>query len=266
MKQNFGWFKVDRCIIDSEIWKKPSEWLKIWVYILSNVNYADTESMKRGSNYFRASIIANDCQCSQRTVENFIKWAKVVGMVVTHKTSRGNVITVPNYEKYQSDVDTGSGTTSGTASHATSDTSMGASGDTIKEEENNKRRKEEKKDSVATFSSDDTPMMIADYLLWKIKQSKPNFKQPNMQIWASDIDKAIRIDNRTKDELIGCINWMYSTKKGEFWVSNILSGKKLREKFDTMESQMMRSREHKSAKVVQEWVPTDPFTGEPYAG
>lgn len=259
-----GWFRVDRGIIDSEIWEKPAEWLKIWLYILSNVNYADTETMKRGSNYFRASIIANDCGCSKRTVENFLKWGKVVGMVVTHKTARGNVITVLKYDKYQSSGDTGSDATSDTMSDTGSDTMVYASGDTIKEEENNTRRKEEKKESVATFSSDDAPMLVADYLLFKIKHEKPNFKQPNLQQWAADIDKAIRIDKRTKDELIGCINWIYS-KQGEFWAPNIMSGKKLREKFDTMEAQMMRSREYKNAKVIQEWEPTDPFTGEAYA-
>ena len=81
--------------------------------------------------------------------------------------------------------------------------------------------------------------MVADYLITKIRHEKPNFKQPNMSLWINDIDKAIRIDGRKESELIGCIDWIYSD--GDFWIPNIQSGKKLRDKFDTMESQMMRT-------------------------
>ena len=61
-----------------------------------------------------------------------------------------------------------------------------------------------------------------------------------MERWSKDIDLAIRIDHRTEQQLIACIDWIYSSA-GSFWIPNIMSGKKLREKFDTMESQMMRS-------------------------
>jgi len=82
---------------------------------------------------------------------------------------------------------------------------------------------------------------VAFHLLNKIKANKPNFKEPNIDTWTKDIDKAIRIDKRTEQELMGCIDWIYSDA-GSFWIPNILSGKKLREKFDTMESQMMSKK------------------------
>jgi uncharacterized sporulation protein YeaH/YhbH (DUF444 family) len=88
---------------------------------------------------------------------------------------------------------------------------------------------------------------VADYLLNKILSEKPNFKKPNMQTWAKDIDKAMRIDGRTEQELTGCIDWIYT--KGTFWIPNILSGRKLREKFDTMEAQMMRNSKSDTAMV-----------------
>lgn len=82
---------------------------------------------------------------------------------------------------------------------------------------------------------------VANYLLTKIIDNKPNFICKNIQAWIDDVDKAIRIDKRSKAELIGCIDWIYTNPKGAFWMPNILSGKKLREKFDTMEAQMMAS-------------------------
>jgi len=92
-----------------------------------------------------------------------------------------------------------------------------------------------------------TPLKIVNYLLKKIIENKPNFSYgiSTLERWTDDIDKAIRIDKRTETELIGAIDWIYSTDKGSFWIPNIMSGKKLREKFDTMEAQMMQTN-HKN--------------------
>jgi len=86
-------------------------------------------------------------------------------------------------------------------------------------------------------------MIVAKYLLSTIQSFKENFKTPNtLDSWVNDIEKAIRIDRRTREQLIGCIDWIYNSKQGEFWIPNILSGKKLREKYDTMEAQMMMAK------------------------
>jgi uncharacterized protein YdaU (DUF1376 family) len=79
---------------------------------------------------------------------------------------------------------------------------------------------------------------VARYLANKIKSEQPNAKV-NPHAWAKDIDKAIRIDKRTKEDLIGCINYIY--QENRFWVSNIRSGKKLREKYDTIEAQKLNT-------------------------
>ena len=84
---------------------------------------------------------------------------------------------------------------------------------------------------------------VATYLLNKILSYKPNFKRPSLKAWSADIDKAIRLDARTEQELMNCIDWIYGD--GSFWIPNILSAKKLREKFDTMESQMIKTRNKK---------------------
>lgn len=106
-------------------------------------------------------------------------------------------------------------------------------------------KKEFKKDKERSRNSCDASLRdahdVAFYLLQKILSIKPNFKQPNLETWAKDIDKAIRIDGRTKEQLIACIDYIYSPN-GAFWQANILSGKKLREKFDTIEMQAQRSR------------------------
>lgn len=96
-----------------------------------------------------------------------------------------------------------------------------------------------KKQLTNTNTNVATAEKIANHLLTKIKDHKPNFVPQAFHTWVTELDRAIRIDNRTEQELLGCINWIYSDNKGAFWIPNILSGKKLREKFDTMEAQMI---------------------------
>jgi hypothetical protein len=79
---------------------------------------------------------------------------------------------------------------------------------------------------------------VADYLLAKILNFNSTFKKENKS-WIRDIELAIRLDGRDKKSLINCIDWMYSSDKGRFWIANVLSGKKLRDKFDTMNTQAM---------------------------
>lgn len=82
---------------------------------------------------------------------------------------------------------------------------------------------------------------IAKYLFSTITSFNPTFKN-DWSKWVKDIELAIRLDKRTKDELINLINWIYNSKKGEFWISNILSGKKLREKYDSINIQMIADK------------------------
>lgn len=94
---------------------------------------------------------------------------------------------------------------------------------------------------VTNIKTSDDSNEVARHLENKILFNNPKAKT-NYQAWSEDIDRAIRIDKRTKDELIDCINWIYSDA-GTFWQANILSGKKLREKYDTMFAQANRPQQ-----------------------
>ncbi len=117
-----------------------------------------------------------------------------------------------------------------------------------KMKDNMKEEEEEEKTSLVLLvpsKIESDAQEVASYLLQKILEHKPNFKKPELTAWEKDIEKAINNDGRTVEGLIGCIDWIYSPT-GTFWIPNILSGKKLREKFDTMESQMMNNPKQKS--------------------
>lgn len=70
--------------------------------------------------------------------------------------------------------------------------------------------------------------------------------------WALDIDKIIRIDGRTVEDCTAVIDWCQSDS---FWAVNIMSGKKLRDKFDTLFGKMNASRpESKTEDTDDSWL------------
>lgn len=98
------------------------------------------------------------------------------------------------------------------------------------------------KDTLKVLSqSEIDAKFIAKYLYHTIESFDHSFKG-NWNNWIKDIEKAIRIDGRTKDQLKECIDWIYYSEKGSFWIPNILSGKKLREKFNTMSIQSKNTK------------------------
>lgn len=86
------------------------------------------------------------------------------------------------------------------------------------------------------YESDSLYYILAEELFKQICQNQ-EIKKPNFQKWADDIRKMIEIDKRTESQVRGMIQW---SQKNDFWSTNILSAKKLREKYDTMATQANR--------------------------
>lgn len=102
-----GCILLARKILKSSIWQqKPSWWLKVWIYILMEVNHKDNALFKRGENFFNYKEIFNDCNLitegnDTKSIDNLMRWLKSTGQITTHKTTRGFIISVCNYEYYQ---------------------------------------------------------------------------------------------------------------------------------------------------------------------
>jgi len=96
-----GCILLARKVQASGIWEKPSDWLKIFIYILQEVNHKGNTHYERGTNFFNLRDVASDCGVSRNIVYHFIKWGKSAKLLATRKTTRGVVIYVLNYDKYQ---------------------------------------------------------------------------------------------------------------------------------------------------------------------
>lgn len=92
---------LSRQIMESDIWNKPPEYLKIFLYILLKVNHED-KYHPRGSNFFNFSQQLPS-GVTKNQVYDFLRWAKSknVNILTTRKTTRGIVVKVNNYNKFQ---------------------------------------------------------------------------------------------------------------------------------------------------------------------
>lgn len=102
-----------------------------------------------------------------------------------------------------------------------------------KEKEKEKEKKKEKKTSRHKFETCDTN--AAKYLFELIKGNNPKQKGPKFDSWANEFRLMRERDHREPQEIKDVIDWCQADP---FWQGNILSPKKLREKFDQLTIQM----------------------------
>lgn len=96
------------------------------------------------------------------------------------------------------------------------------------------------------ISSDTEAVRLADLLFSSILKNQPESKlhalnnggkEKTTGTWSLDIEKLMRIDKRPVERIEKVIAWATADS---FWKGNILSGLKLREKWDTLVAQMSR--------------------------
>lgn len=83
------------------------------------------------------------------------------------------------------------------------------------------------------FETDSDPYLLAKFLGNNITENNPKFpkSESQRQRWAKDFDLMIRRDKIDADDIAEVIEWC---QRDNFWRSNILSGKKLREKYQQL--------------------------------
>lgn len=84
---------------------------------------------------------------------------------------------------------------------------------------------------------------------------KYNPSQKQIDGWYDEIERLNRLDGRSVQEIESVIRWVKTP--GQFWAPNIMSGKKLREKFPTLTAQMnQRNTGQKKPRIS-----SDAYTG-----
>jgi hypothetical protein len=107
-----------------------------------------------------------------------------------------------------------------------------------------KLSKEKNKKKVTSKLSSDS-LRLSGLLADLIEENNPTNRsvseekrEKSTTVWAIEIDRMIRIDMRSVDEIEEVINWC---QRDCFWQANILSGAKLRKQYDQLAVQMQKS-------------------------
>jgi hypothetical protein len=258
-----GWIKLHRQIMDNPLYKQKRKFSKFeaWIDILLSVNHKEgkvlidysVETVKRGEFITSEVKLANKWNWDRKTVRKFLTLLQQEEMILKSSTKRWTSITVINWDKYQLD---GQEVGQGVGQGVGQDRDRGL--DTNK---NDKNDKNDKKNNISSkvFADDAQELLLAQKLKTLILSNNPKARVPdNLQKWAYEIDKMIRLDKRTPKEIESVIEF---SQNDSFWMANILSVAALRKQFDKLYLQSKRQRNMKPNQPVKTFWDND-YTGK----
>jgi hypothetical protein len=106
-------------------------------------------------------------------------------------------------------------------------------------------KKENKEPIPPKWSEESDEYRLSLYLYNHMLLNNDRAKKPNFQSWSDSIDKMIRIDNRSVEDIKKVIKFC---QNDSFWKSNILSTSKLRDKYDQLFLKMKEQNKPKEYK------------------
>jgi hypothetical protein len=81
------------------------------------------------------------------------------------------------------------------------------------------------------YDEDSIEMKLSKYLFQLMRENNPEAKEPNFQSWSNEVRLMIERDSRKPEQIKNMIDWCQADS---FWKGNILSTKKLRDKYDQL--------------------------------
>ena len=104
---------------------------------------------------------------------------------------------------------------------------------TVSESKGNQEPRTNNQEQTTTSQNkfEEEDMKVAKLIYFALKEMNENQKEPNFKVWAMDVNKMNRIDNRSHAQIKEVFYW---ANEDEFWCTNILSPSKLRKQFDTL--------------------------------
>ena len=249
--------------MDNPLYKQKRKFSKFeaWIDILLSVNHKEgkvlidysVETVKRGEFITSEVKLANKWNWDRKTVRKFLTLLQQEEMILKSSTKRWTSITVINWDKYQLD---GQEVGQGVGQGVGQDRDRGL--DTNK---NDKNDKNDKKNNISSkvFADESQELLLAQKLKTLILSNNPKARVPdNLQKWAYEIDKMIRLDKRTPKEIESVIEF---SQNDSFWMANILSVAALRKQFDRLYLQSKRQRNMKPNQPVKTFWDND-YTGK----
>jgi predicted phage replisome organizer len=89
------------------------------------------------------------------------------------------------------------------------------------------------------YDPDSIEYQLSQRLYNRILDNSPDYKEPDFHLWADHVRLMMERDDRTAEQIAWLIDWV---QQDSFWMTNILSTAKLRQKWDQLVMQMRKSR------------------------
>lgn len=107
-----GWFRINRRIFENEIWfAEPFTKAQAWIDLIGNANHKEGSffirgnevKVKRGQIGWSELTMAKRWLWGRNRVRGFLKWLENRQQIEQQKSTITTLITIINYEKYQTD-------------------------------------------------------------------------------------------------------------------------------------------------------------------
>ena len=203
---------------------------------------------QRGQFVFGRKSYSNKLCITEQKLRTLIKKMVDDNMISLVKTyNKFSVYNITNYWKYnpisnqqnnhqnnqqnnQQEPNSGAGFQSQATSRTTStSTSTSTTYKNVKEKDIKPSRQKR------VYDVEEIPYRSAKYLLDKIREHKPDLKEPDIQKWADTMRLLIERDKREPIKVAQVIDWCTNDS---FWKTNILSADSLRNQWDKLTAKM----------------------------
>jgi hypothetical protein len=262
---NRGYVKLWRKTMDNGIVRNP-QLLQFWVWCLLKASHRKHTQMvgfqevplEPGQFIFGRRKAASELNLSEQSIRSCLKSLKINQQITIKVTNKYSIITIVNWDIYQQD-DDNANQQNNQQSNRPATSNQPAINQQSTTNKNGKNGKNEKKTTYSSqpdgsdppsekpaaksksrkpdklFADDSDQVRLANLLYTLILVKDPKAKKPKLQSWAEHIDLMLRLDKRTPGEIEAVIRFCQAD---DFWCSNILSTKKLREKFTALLAKM----------------------------
>lgn len=271
-----GWIKLHRKIQSHWLYQENRKFSKYeaWLDLLMMVNHEKQKAVlgneiieiKRGQRITSIRQLCEKWGWSNTKVTQFLNLLQSDGMIVVKSDSKKTVITITNYDDYQSRDD---GKAIQNRQHNDVNQMQMHTNKNVKEFKNDEKVKDSSCHKKKTYDEKSLPYQLALRLLNNIRKNNPGFKEPNLQKWSDEFRLMIERDNRFSEEMITVIDWC---QQDSFWKTNILSPQKLRNQYDQLIMKIRSSGDVKRNKGPQHfplkrpvhWEEPKPITQEEF--
>ncbi|MFJ7995469.1 Replication protein O [Peribacillus frigoritolerans] len=260
-----GWIKLHRKVQSHWIYQEKRKFSKYeaWLDLLMMVNHEDNKvvlgneifEVRRGQRITSIRKLCEKWSWSNTKVTQFLNLLQSDGMIELKSDSKKTLITIANYDDYQSREDE-------KAIQNRQDNDVNQmelhTNKNDKELKNDKEVKDPSSRKSKPYDEKSIPYQLALRLLNNIRKNNEGFKEPNLQKWSDDFRLMIERDNRLPEEITTLIDWC---QQDSFWKAIILSPSKLRKQYDqlvliiqsTRGVKMNKRRQHISLNRPSHW-------------